>query len=58
MRVSTFNYIKDILADFIKQKSISVNGRRITAPFYQEADLNAGIRGQGLHSVVTERMAT
>lgn len=57
MRTSTFNYIKDILADFYKtDEYIRQREEELRHP-YQEADLNAGIRGQGLHSVVTERMA-
>ena len=57
MRTSTFNYIKDILADFYKtEEYIRQREEELRHP-YQEADLNAGIRGQGLHSVVTERMA-
>ena len=48
MRTSTFNYIKDILADFYKtDEYIRQREEELRHP-YQEADLNAGIRGQGL----------
>ncbi|MEN2300011.1 transcriptional regulator, partial [Enterococcus faecalis] len=51
MRTSTVNYIKDILADFYKTDEYIREREEELRHAYQEAELNAGIRGQRLHSV-------
>lgn len=57
MRKSTFNYIKDILSDYYQTDAyIKQREEELRHPFI-EADLNSSIRGQGNHSVATERMA-
>lgn len=57
MRVSTFNYIKDILADYYRTDDyIKQREEELRYPF-KDTDLNADIRGVGINSAVTERLA-
>lgn len=57
MRTSTFNYIKDILADYYKTDEY-IKQREIELRYpYRESDLNADIKGQGTNSAITERLA-
>ncbi|MGK9347467.1 transcriptional regulator [Melissococcus plutonius] len=56
MRTSTFNYIKDILADYYKtDEYIKKREEELRYP-YKETDLNADIQGKGTISVPTERL--
>lgn len=57
MRVSTFNYIKDILADYYRtDEYIKQREEELRYPF-KEKDLNSDIRSVGVNSAVTERLA-
>ncbi|MCV2505664.1 transcriptional regulator [Melissococcus plutonius] len=56
MRTSTFNYIKDILADYYRtDEYIKKREEELRYP-YKETDLNADIQGTGIVSAPTERL--
>ncbi|AIM25017.1 transcriptional regulator, RinA family [Melissococcus plutonius] len=56
MRTSTFNYIKDILADYYKtDEYIKKREEELRYP-YKESDLNRDIQGKGTVSAPTERL--